>query len=35
MKHFYAHIIDLGDVHAELLILDLTDQEKKSPYFGY
>lgn len=28
MKHFYAHIIDLDDLHREFQILDLTDDEK-------
>jgi len=28
MKHFYTHIIDLNDLHTELQILDLTDDEK-------
>lgn len=28
MKHFYTHIIDLGDIDREFKILDLTDDEK-------
>ena len=28
MQHFYTHIIDLRDVHSELEILDLSDDEK-------
>lgn len=28
MKHFYTHIVDLDDVHKELDILEISDDEK-------
>ncbi|OGK29722.1 hypothetical protein A3B02_02045 [Candidatus Roizmanbacteria bacterium RIFCSPLOWO2_01_FULL_42_14] len=28
-KHFYSHIVRLEDVHQELTLLDISDEEKK------